>query len=302
VGVLDKLLYPFRWMAKVAFRWIRRLRDNSPAQAAAQPLGADELRAAVMEAGEVIPHRHQQMLMSILDLEKVTVDDIMIPRAEIGGIDLDDDWDDIVEQLRSNPHTRLPVFESNLEGILGILHMKKVAQSLARGELTRETLRHLAQEREPFFVPSGTTLNTQLLTFQHQRRRIALVVNEYGDVQGLVTLEDILEEIVGEFALDPAKLHRDVHREPSGGYVVNASANIRSLNRRLAWTLPTDGPRTLNGLILEYLETIPEPGTALKIAGYAVEILQTAGNAVKMARVLPPGQSGTGSGARANRG
>ncbi len=301
MGVLKKLLYPLRWVAKLVSRWICRLRDNSPCRTASPSLDANELRSAVAESGAAIPQRHQQMLMSILGLERMTVDDIMIPRAEIGGIDLDDDWDDIVEQLRSNPHTRLPVFESNLDSILGILHMKKVAQALARGELTREALRQLAQEREPFFVPSGTTLNTQLLTFQHQRRRIALVVNEYGDVQGLVTLEDILEEIVGEFTTDPARLHRDVHPEPSGGYVVNASANVRSLNRRLAWSLPTDGPRTLNGLILECLETIPEPGTALKIAGYAVEILQTAGNAVKTARIFPPGQAGAASGARPNR-
>ncbi len=299
---LVRLLYPLVWTANLVSNGVLRLLGVSPDKVAAHSLSADELRTVVAESSTVIPHRHQQMLMSILDLEKITVDDIMVPRADIGGIDLDDDWDDILEQLRSNPHTRLPVYESNLDSILGILHMKKVAQSLAHGDLTREELRRMAVEREPFFVPSGTTLNTQLLAFQHQRRRIALVVNEYGDVQGLVTLEDILEEIVGEFTSDPAALHRDVHRESTGGYVVNASANLRSLNRRLGWTLPTQGPRTLNGLILEYLETIPEPGTSLKIDGYAVEILQIAGNAVRTARILPPGQPVAASAVKAHGG
>jgi Mg2+/Co2+ transporter CorB len=298
---LVRILYPLVWTVNLISNGVIRLLGVSHDKAAAHSLSADELRTVVAESSTVIPHRHQQMLMSILDLEKITVDDIMVPRSDINGIDVADDWDDILEQLRSNPHTRLPVFESNLDSILGILHMKKVAQSLARGDLTRDDLRRMAEEREPFFVPSGTTLNTQLLAFQHQRRRIALVVNEYGDVQGLVTLEDILEEIVGEFTSDPATLHRDAHREPSGGYVVSASANIRSLNRRLGWTLPTRGPRTLNGLILEYLETIPEPGTALKIDGYAVEILQTAGNAVKTARVMPPAQRESASAVQANR-
>jgi Mg2+/Co2+ transporter CorB len=286
---LVRVLYPLVWSANLVSNGVLRLLGVAPDKVAAHSLSADELRTVVAESSTVIPHGHQKMLMSILDLEKITVDDIMVPRADIGGVDLDDDWDDILDQLRSNPHTRLPVYESNLDSILGILHMKKVAQSLAHGDLTREELRRMAVEREPFFIPAGTTLNTQLLAFQHQRRRIALVVNEYGDVQGLVTLEDILEEIVGEFTNDPGTLHRDVHREPNGGYVVNASANLRSLNRRLGWTLPTQGPRTLNGLILEYLETIPEPGTGLKIEGYAVEILQIAGNAVRTARVIPPG-------------
>jgi Mg2+/Co2+ transporter CorB len=285
---LVRILYPLVWSANLVSNGVLRLLGVSPEKTAGHSLSADELRTVVAESSTVIPHRHQQMLMSILDLEKITVDDIMIPRTEIGGIDLDDDWDDILEQLRSNPHTRLPVYESSLDSILGILHMKKIAQALARGDLTRDEIRRLAQEREPLFVPAGTTLNTQLLAFQRQRRRIALVVNEYGDVEGLVTLEDILEEIVGEFTSDPATLHRDIHRDKDGGYVVSAGVNIRTLNRRLSWSLPTEGPRTLNGLILEYLETIPEPGTALKIAGYTVEILQTAGNAVKTARVVPP--------------
>ncbi len=286
---LVKALYPLVWAVNLVASGVIRLVGVSPERTTGRSLSADELRTVVAESTLSVPRRHQQMLMSILDLEKVTVDDIMIPRTEIGGIDLEDDWDDILEQLRSNPHTRLPVYEADLDRIVGVLHVKKVSQSLARGDLSRDLLRRLAQEREPLFVPAGTTLNNQLLTFQQQRRRMALVVNEYGDVEGLVTLEDILEEIVGEFTSDPATLHRDIHRDGKGGFVVSAGVNIRTLNRRLAWNLPTDGPRTLNGLIVEYLETIPEAGTSLKIANYAVEILQTAGNAVKTARIVPPG-------------
>lgn len=156
---------------------------------------------------------------------------------------------------------------------------------LAGGELTREQFVEIARAREAYFVPAGTTLNAQLLNFQRDRRRIALIVNEYGDIQGLVTLEDILEEIVGEFTTDPSMLHRDIHRDANGSYVVNGSINVRVLNRTLGWNLPTSGPRTLNGLILEYLETIPEPGTALKLGDLSVEILQTADNAVKTARL-----------------
>lgn len=221
----------------------------------------------------------------LLDLESISVDDIMIPRSEIASIDLSDDWDTILDTLRTTPHTRLPVCEDNLDNIIGILHMKKVAHVLARGELAREDLLQLAREREGYFVPEGTTLNVQLLNFQRDRRRIALVVDEYGDVRGLVTLEDILEEIVGEFTSAPATLHKDVHREADGSYVVNGAVNARVLNRTLGWNLPTNGPRTLNGLILEYLEDIPEPGTSLRLADLSIEILQTADNTVKTARI-----------------
>jgi Mg2+/Co2+ transporter CorB len=221
----------------------------------------------------------------LLDLETVTVNDIMIPRNEIANVDLADDWDTILDVLRSTPHTRLPVCRNNLDNIIGILHMKKVAHALVHGEFTRERLLELAREREAYFVPEGTTLNVQLQNFQRDRRRIALVVDEYGDIQGLVTLEDILEEIVGEFTSAPATLHKDIHRENDGSYVVNGAVNVRVLNRTLGWELPTDGPRTLNGLILEYLETIPEPGTSLRLGDLSIEILQTADNSVKTARM-----------------
>ncbi|MFO7304921.1 MAG: transporter associated domain-containing protein [Gammaproteobacteria bacterium] len=244
------------------------------------------LRWNLVQKRELAEHR-ARLVQSIAELEKTTVDDIMIPRNEIAWIDLNDDWDAILEILRTTPHTRLPVCEDTLDNIVGVLHMKKVAHALARGELTRELLREIAQEREGYFVPEGTTLNVQLLNFQRDRRRVALVVDEYGDIRGLVTLEDILEEIVGEFTTDPATLSKDIHKEADGSFVVTGATTIRILNRTLGLALPTDGPRTLNGLILEYLETIPVPGTSLKIGDVAIEILQTAENSVKTVRLRP---------------
>lgn len=246
-----------------------------------------ELRNAIAESGIVIPRQHQRMLTSLLDLESVTVEDIMVPRNEIASIDMSDDWDTVLQMLRTTPHTRLPVCEDNLDNIIGILHMKKVAHALVLGDMTRPVLRDIAREREAYFVPAGTSLSTQLQNFQRNRRRIAMVVDEYGDILGLVTLEDILEEIVGEFTSDPASLHKDIHRDTDGSYVVSGTVNVRVLNRTLGWQLPTDGPRTLNGVILEYLEDIPEPGTGLRLGDLSVEILQAADQAVKTARIRP---------------
>jgi Mg2+/Co2+ transporter CorB len=192
--------------------------------------------------------------------------------------------------LRQTPHTRLPVYDGELDNLIGILHMKRVVHELARGTLTRDRLVEIARNREPYFVPEETSLNVQLSQFQRNRRRLAFVVNEYGDIEGIVTLEDILEEIVGEFTSDPASIsHKDVHVERPGVYIVNASATIRALNRALQWQLPTDGPKTLNGLLLEQLEMIPDPGTALKVGPYQFEILQIADNAIKTVRVKAEG-------------
>jgi len=282
---LARVLYPIVWVANLAANGFLKLLGVSPEQSASHSLSADELRTVVAEAGAVIPRRHQNMLMNILDLEKISVDDIMIPRNEIAGVDAGADWDDILETLRTSPHTRLPVYEGSIDNVIGILHLKKAAQAMARGELTKEELVEIARDREPYYVPSGATLTAQLLNFQRQRRRMALVVNEYGDIQGLVTLEDLLEEIVGEFTNDPGLLHRDIHRQADGSFVVNGGISVRVLNRKLGWNLPTQGPRTLNGLILEYLETIPDVGLSLKLGDYSVEILQTADNAVKAARM-----------------
>jgi Mg2+/Co2+ transporter CorB len=263
-----------------------------PRQQASHSLSSEELRTVVAEAEAMIPQRHQQMLMSILDLENATVEDIMVPRVEIVGIDTEDSWDKVIEQLRRSQHTRLPVYEGDIDRIIGVLHMKRVVHELARGRLDRDSLIEAASARDTYFVPSGTPLNTQLVNFQRDKRRMAFVVDEYGDIQGLVTIEDILEEIVGEFTTDPATMmHKDVHREADGSFVVNATTTVRALNRSMRWNLPTDGPKTLNGLIVEFLETIPEPGTTLKLKDYMLEVLQTGDNAIKTVRIRPPEQA-----------
>jgi Mg2+/Co2+ transporter CorB len=281
-------LYPFVWATNLLANGVLRMLGVSQQQAS-HSLSSEELRTVVAEAGAMIPHRHQQMLVSILDLEKATVEDIMVPRTEIVGIDVEDTWDKVLEQLRQSQHTRLPVYEGDIDRIIGVLHMKRVVKELARGRLDRAGLIEAASTRDTYFVPSGTTLNMQLLNFQRDKRRMAFVVDEYGDIQGLVTLEDILEEIVGEFTTDPAAMmHKDVHRDADGSFVVNASTSIRALNRSMRWNLPTDGPKTLNGLIVEFLETIPEPGTTLKLKDYMLEVLQTGDNAIKTVRIRPP--------------
>jgi Mg2+/Co2+ transporter CorB len=284
------VLYPAVWFTNLLANGVLRMFGVSQHQAA-HSLSSEELRTVVAEAGAMIPRRHQQMLVSILDLENATIEDIMVPRNEIVGLDVEDNWDRILEQLKQSQHTRLPVFEGDIDRIIGVLHMKQVVHELARGHFDLDTLLDAAKAREAYFVPSGTTLNTQLLNFQRDKRRLAFVVDEYGDIQGLVTLDDILEEIVGEFTTDPAgMMHKDVHADADGSFVANASATVRALNRSMRWTLPTDGPKTLNGLIVEFLETIPEPGTTLRLADYTLEVLQTADNAIKTVRIRAPAQ------------
>ncbi|HEY4367324.1 MAG TPA: CNNM domain-containing protein [Steroidobacteraceae bacterium] len=285
-SILVRTLQPIVWAIDTFARGLLRTLGMSAPAGTVTTLALDGLRAANSDA-RIDTRSHQRMLASILDLQSIRVEDIMIPRSEIAAIDISDDWDTILEMLRTTPHTRLPLCEENLDNIIGIVHMKKVAHSLAHGDISREALLQLAQEREAYFVPEGTALDIQLQNFQRDRRRIALVVDEYGDIQGLVTLEDILEEIVGEFTSDPSTLHKDIHREANGSYVVSGTINVRVLNRTLGWSLPTAGPRTLNGLILEYLEDIPEPGTGLKLGDLSIEILQTSENAVKTARIRP---------------
>ena len=279
------IFYPIvaaiNWLANGVLRLLRVFPENVDSQ----QLSTDELRTVVNEAGALISRKYQSMLVSILDLEKVTVDDIMVPRNDISGIDIEDDMDDIVELLVHSQHTRLPLYRGDVDDVLGMLHLRKILQPLEHRELDKNWL--LENASEPYFVPLGTPLNTQLRNFQRQRQRIGLVVDEYGDVDGLVTLEDLLEEIVGEFTTDPADQSPDVHPQDDGTFLIDGGANVRELNRAMDWELPTDGPKTLNGLVLEYLESIPEPGTSLLIAGYPVEIVQVSGNAVKTARLKP---------------
>ncbi|MFO1408608.1 MAG: HlyC/CorC family transporter [Steroidobacteraceae bacterium] len=300
--VLLKVFYPVVWSVNLVANGVLRLTGVSREKASTTSLSQEELRTVLAEAATVIPHRHQRMLMSILDLERISVEDIMVPRNEITGIDVSDEWDVIQDQLREIRHTRIPVFEGGLDNLIGILHMKKVARLFARGDFGVADLVALAKTREPWYVPEGTSLNRQLLNFQRQRRRMAFVVDEYGDVQGLVTLEDLLEEIVGEFTTDTSSLHKDVHPEKGGSFVVNASASVRTLNRRMGWTLPSSGPRTLNGLIIEQLETIPEAGTRLQIDDYSIDVLQTGDNAVKTVRLRPPRPASVAAAGEARRG
>ncbi len=233
------------------------------------------------------PEDRQQMVQALLSLERSTVEDIMVPRNEVVGIDIQSDWDEIVDLLARTPHTRLPLYDGDLEKVIGVVHMKRVANELATGRLTKERLREVATQRDALFVPDGTTLQAQLIAFRKLKRRIAFVVDEYGDVLGLATLEDILEEIVGEFTTQPGALNRDVMPQPDGSFMVAGGAAVRSVNRALGWDLPTDGPRTMSGLIVEYLEAIPEPGTSLMLGEHMVEILQIADNTVRTVRVWP---------------
>ncbi len=280
---LLKVLYPVVWVVNAVANGLLRLVGVSPADRSSMTLSGEELRTVVMESTAFIPKRHRQMLMGILDLTKVTVEDAMVPRSDIDGIDLDDDWDEILDHLIHTRHTRLPVYRESLDDLVGVLHVRKLLRDLPHERLDKERLVELLWD--PYFVPEGTLLYSQLLAFQQTRRRVAFAVDEYGDIQGLVTVDDILEEIVGEFTSDPGTISSDVHREPDGSYIVTGSAHVRALNRMLNWGLPTDGPKTLNGLIVEELETIPASGTKLTLHGHPVKILQIADNAVKTARM-----------------
>ena len=285
LAVLLKLLYPLVWVINlVANALLRAVRVN-PKGGDGDSLSREELRTVVNEAGAMIPRRHQKMLTNILDLEKATVEDIMVPRNEIAGIDLQDSWEEIITQISNAQHSRLPVFDSSIDDVRGILHLRKVITDLIRGRLDREKL--LERMTPNYFVPEGTRLHTQLVNFQHNQRRIGIVVDEYGDVMGLVTLEDILEEIVGEFTTDPASLSRHLRRQENGSYLAQGNVSVRELNRVLDWQLPTDGPKTLNGLILEHLQAIPQPGTSMKIHEFPVTIVQTQENRVKTAEIMP---------------
>ncbi len=284
---LYRLFYPLIWMVISLTNGLLKLFGVDIDEAKEHSINTEELKIIVNEAGALIPKRHQNMLLSILDLEKVTVEDIMIPRSEVSGIDLEDDLDEIIEQLRSAVHTRLPVFNNDIDNVVGFLHARQVIRLISKNEdeLTLESIQEAMTAVN--FVPEGTPLNTQLLNFQRKKSRIGLVVDEYGDIQGLVTLEDILEEIVGEFTTDFAAISKDIQIEKNGSIIIDGSTTIREINRSLNWEMPTDGPKTLNGIILEHLESIPQAGTGLRLAGYPMEILQIKTNMVKSVRIWP---------------
>lgn len=280
--LLQKVLYPLVALLGWISNGLLRLIGVDPSKKGSDSLSTEELRSVVRESGSDLPLNRQSMLLGILDLERVTVDDIMIPRNEVSGIDLEDDLETIIGQLRTTPHTRLPVFRKDINQIEGIVHMRQIARLLSHDQLTKESL--LEACNEPYFVPENTPLSTQLLNFQKQKRRIGIVVDEYGDVLGIVTLEDILEEIVGEFSNQDALRSPDIHPQDDGTLVIDGAAYLREVNRALGWQLPCDGPKTLNGLITEALEHIPDSGICLQINQYRFEVLQAADNRVKSVR------------------
>ncbi|MGB5458112.1 MAG: HlyC/CorC family transporter [Gammaproteobacteria bacterium] len=282
---LQKIFYPLVWFVNLISNKMLAMFGVHAASSSDDSLNADELRMVVHEARQFIPGKHTDMLLGILDLENISVEDIMIPRNDVTGIDLNDDWSDVEQQITNSHRTRVPVYKDSIDNTIGMLHMRKVLNLVVRDELTRETLESLI--REPYFIPEGTSLTRQLLNFQKNRRRSGLVVDEYGSIHGLVTLEDILEEIVGQFTTDSSIRNAGIHPQDDGSYLIDGSTHIREINRVLSWELPTDGPKTLNGLILEHLEMIPAPGTSLLIANYPIEITRTDNNAVQTARIHP---------------
>ncbi|MCQ4235299.1 HlyC/CorC family transporter [Pseudomonas stutzeri] len=289
LAALQKVLYPVVALLGWISNGLLRLAGIDPTAKRSDSLSSEELRSVVRESGSDLPLNRQSMLLGILDLERVTVDDIMIPRNEVAGIDLEDDLETIIGQLRTTSHTRLPVFRKDINQIEGIIHMRHIARLLSHDQLTRDSL--LEACSPPYFVPENTPLSTQLLNFQKQKRRIGIVVDEYGDVMGIVTLEDILEEIVGEFSNQDTLRSPDIHPQDDGTQVIDGAAYLREINRALGWQLPCDGPRTLNGLITEALEHIPDSGICLQIGRYRLEILQAADNRVKSVRawaIEPP--------------
>lgn len=249
-------------------------------------LSSEEFKTVVNEAGAMLGERHQDMLMSILDLEKVTVEDIMIPRNELNGIDINDDWKKIQKQLTQAQHTRVLLYRDTIDDVVGYVHVRDALKLLSKNQFSKASL--LRAVRELYFIPEGTKLNVQLLKFQHAKERLGLVVDEYGDIQGLVTLEDILEEIVGDFTTTMTPPPSDeIHPQPDGSYLVDGSASIREINKEMSWHFSIDGPKTFNGLIIEYLEDIPEANLSVKISGYPVEIVEVTDNMIKTVRIQP---------------
>ncbi len=286
LSLLLKILFPL----VIAVNWITNgilmILGISSEQREQHSLSSEELRTVVNESSALLHEQDHSMLMSILDLEKVSVEDIMIPRSELVGIDVNDDWKKIQRQLTQANHTRVLLYRDNIDDVVGYIHARDALKLLSKSQFTKATL--LRAVRELYFIPEGTPLNIQLLKFQHAKERLGLVVDEYGDIQGLVTLEDILEEIVGDFTttMTPTP-SEEVTLQPDGSYLVDGSASIRDINKEMSWQLPTDGPKTLNGLIIEYLEDIPQNNLSVRIAGYPIEIVEVSNNRIKIVRVMP---------------
>jgi len=282
--ILLKVLYPVVWLVNSLSNFVLKpfkVRTNVDV---IERLNREELRTLVQEGG-MIPRDHQRMLVNILNLEQATVEDVMTPRQDIVGINLDDDWEDILIQLTQTVYTRLPVFRESIDQVEGLLHIRAVIAELAHGALTFDNLKRSV--RKPYFIPEGTGLTQQLLEFQSRERQMGLVVDEYGDIQGLVTLDDILEEIVGEYTSDSRARTRYVRKLDDGNYLVDGIITIRALNRKTGWDLPEEEASTLNGLLLEELADIPAGNTSIRIGRHIMTIVEIKDNVISKVMVKP---------------
>ena len=283
---LLKVCYPIVWIVNKMSNTLLIPFGINTRKSEESSLSQDELRTIVHEAGAAISTNHQDMLLGILDMEKVTVDDIMVPRNELVGINLNDSIADIIEQLTHCQHTRLVVYRENIDNIVGMLHVRRILRILGRKtEFNIDELEKLTNE--PYYLPEGTHLHTQMLKFQKHKRRTGLVVDEYGVLQGMVTLDDILEEIIGEFTTDLQNFNQDIQAQEDGSFFVDGGTTVRDINKQLNWNISTAGPKTVNGIIVEHLEDIPEKGTSLRIGDYTFEITQVVDNAVKKVKIFP---------------
>jgi Mg2+/Co2+ transporter CorB len=273
------VLYPLVWLVNSICRQLVKPFGIKLASDTDATISGEELRTIVGEASAMIPAGHKGMLVNILDLDDVTVDDIMVPRNEIFGVDLAADDAEIVERLLASGYTRVPVYEEEINNILGLFHLRKSPQLFHQTSFSKDALRALI--REPYFIPENTPLHTQLQHFQREKRRIGIVVDEYGEVQGLVTLEDILEEIVGEFTSNIADEVEEILPQEDGSYIIDGTAGVRDINKTLGWELPTDGPRTLNGLLLEHLESFPDANVGVSLGPHHFEIMDIANNKIR---------------------
>ena len=287
---LLKLLRPVVWFVNLfvqSLLWLFRLK---PAEAAESKLTPEELRTLVLESGNYIPRKHQSILLNLFDLESITVDDVMTPRNQIEALDIDASPEVLRQQIATAYHRRLPVYQGQPDNIIGIILVRKLLTVSQHNEITATQLRQIM--REPYFIPSGTPLFTQLQQFQEHQDRLCFVVDEYGELMGLLTLEDIVEELIGEFATHSPLQSARFHRQADGSYLVEGGSLLRELNRKLGYRFPLDGPKTLNGLIIEHLQDLPEPGTSLKLAEHTMEIVQTQDRAVKAVRLPAPAGQG----------
>ncbi|MGC9456015.1 MAG: HlyC/CorC family transporter [Halothiobacillaceae bacterium] len=282
-SLLIRPLMPIIRLINLMANGLLRLFRIDPNQVSSHALSAEELRTVVRESGQRLDTQHKEMLMAVLELEDATVEDIMVPRADTYGIDLDEDWDTVLDKLRQSPFSRLPVFHGDLDNVVGSINLRRLFDPLMHGTLTPQMLKQLL--REPYFIPEGTPLTIQLLNFQRLKRRAGLVVDEYGDVLGLVTLEDLLEEIVGEFTTSPETGREEITRQADGSFVVSGAAPIREINRELGIELPTEDVSTINGLVMEYLETLPTVGAAITLENIRLEVLTVKKRAVEKALI-----------------